>query len=255
MTFDVQAATAFITDAALPSERPAALGVRAILPEFAGGSAQGAVVGSGLAAFDAAVPADQRLAVANSMLFAQLVADAKVPDKDDVAGWLDAYFDVLPHIGWTLSDSIRHETDENAQGSELHDKIIALLTVLLGPGATALAIVTTALSALQQMNAGSPWITIFNRRSHSATSAGVHVAATTATDDGISVQGAAYRVEARRTITQVLFFKFTDDESALFQRAVEMSISTPTLTRLAPGIAGRVNALQDDYIAAMPLGT
>jgi hypothetical protein len=253
MAFDAAAAETFISDATLPSDRPHDMGVRSITPKLVGDTPQGVVVGSELTTFDASVTADQRAAVANSMLFAQLVANAKVPNREDVSGWLEAYFDVLPQVGWTLAESVRNETEESAVGSELHDKIIPVLAVLLGPAATALAIVTTALTSLQQMNAGSPWITIFNRRSKSATSAGVQVTAASRTADGISVKGAAFRILARRTITQILFFKFTDDESKLFQRAIEMSVDQETLARLAPKITAKVGAMQDDFIAAMPL--
>ena len=165
--FRTEVARQFIGDAALPPNPPVDFGDESAEESvpFDAGAAPGAVVSSALIAWDEDTPTDIRQAVSDSLLFAQLFADKSVPDRNDVKQWMTNYFNVLPNIGWTLTSDVRDETEEDALGSEVHQRILDLIAIVLGPIPTALAVVTSALMSLQSMAADSPWITLFNRRS------------------------------------------------------------------------------------------
>src|SRR5439155_930920 len=131
------------------------------------------------------------------------------------------------------------ETQENAEGAELHQKLLEFLAVALGPATTALALVTSAITSLQAMNKGSPWITLFNRRARDASAASVQVTETDVDESGsVSVKGTGVRVEASQEITQVLFFKFRSNNAKLFRSTISMEIPLETLNELAPDIHG-----------------
>jgi hypothetical protein len=257
MTTSPEEARRFIMEAPLPVLDAAVAQAAEAAPHspFEAGKAQAAIINSGVVAFPAHTPVEIRQAVADSMLFAQLYADHEVPDRNDVESWMNTYFAALPRLGWVLASDSGADTEESALGSQVHQKILEFLAIALGPATAALALVTSALTSLQAMGAGSPWITLFNRRAKDATAASISVTHAEADDTGnVTLRGAGFRVQANQQITQVLFFKFTSNAAKLYRRAVEMTMVSGTLKELAPDIHGRVAQYERDSILNMPIG-
>jgi hypothetical protein len=129
---------------------------------------------------------------------------------------------------------------------------LALITVALGPVPTALNLVVIALNSLHEMTKDSPWISLFNRKSDQARAAGLQFAYAAEEGGTATVTVAAFGLEAQQTITQVLFFKFTNADAKVFLRTVSMSIDGTTLTELAPEIRSRVSHFQRNFIKTLP---
>jgi hypothetical protein len=211
---------------------------------------QGAVVDSNLVVFPEETPKSVREAVCNWTLFAQRAATKKV-DREQTKEWVDAYLDVLLNTGWSMREEASAWSEEHVFGSVVHQKILGLVTVALGPIPGALALVTAALTSLQGMNESSKWITLFDRRAKSASSTGFSIANVDPHADGSAqLRSIDFRVEARKTLTQFLFFRFTSEEARMFKRAMVLFISADALGDLAPSIEQRVVAFAKDNIAA-----
>ena len=119
---------------------------------------------------------------------------------------------------------------------------------------TALALVTAALTSLQGMNQKSKWLTLFDRRAKSAASTGFSVANVEPNADGSAqLRSIDFRVEARKTLTQLLFFRFTSEEASMLRRGVVLFISDQALQTLGPKIEARVTDFATDNIAAFDL--
>lgn len=214
---------------------------------------QAAVVDSNLVVFPEDTPASVRNAVCNWTLFAQRAATKKI-DPEQTKEWVDAYLDVMLHTGWSLREVASAWSEERVVGSVVHQKILELVAVALGPVPGALALVTAALTALQGMNERSKWITLFDRRSKSAASTGFSVANVDPHADGSAqLRSIDFRVEARKTLTQLLFFRFTSEDALMFKRGVVLFISADALKELSPSIEQRVMAFAKDSIAAFDL--
>lgn len=223
-------------------------------PELDAAKAQAAVVDSNVVAFPEGVSEQVRAAVSDWMLFAQRAATKKHPKGTDSQQWADEYLDVMLATGWSLRESASAWSEESVSGSVVHQKILDVIAVVLGPVPAALAIVTAALNSLQAMNEDSRWITLFDRRGKSATSVGFSVANVEAEGDGAAaLRSVDFRIEASKTLTQVLFFKFTHQEASMFRRGVVLSISAKNLERLGPKIAERVAEMAEDSIAGYDL--
>jgi hypothetical protein len=211
---------------------------------------QGAVVDSNLVVFPEETPKRVREAVCNWTLFAQRAATKQV-DREQTKEWVDAYLDVLLHTGWAVREEASAWSEEHVFGSVVHQKILDLVTVALGPIPGALALVTAALTSLQGMNQRSKWITLFDRRAKSASSTGFSIANVDPHAAGSAqLRSIDFRVEARKTLTQFLFFKFTSEEARMFKRGMVLFISADALEELAPSIEQRVVAFAKDNIAA-----
>jgi hypothetical protein len=214
--------------------------------------AQAQVVGSGLFSFSQGVDASVREAISDSALLAQLVANKKGSVEDDPTSWFKNYSDVLQNVGWTLQDGGWTDYTSEGTAAEVHQKIIEVLTVALGPAPAALAILTSALNALQAMNSDSPWITLFNRESQHAKIARFQIGLvdTSATGD-VFVSLLGCLIVADSTITQVLFFKFRNANARFKADSAKVSINRAALADLGPAIRAKVRAYQFDYVSSV----
>jgi hypothetical protein len=214
---------------------------------------QAAVVGSEIVSFVSGVPAARREAIVNSSLLAQLVAKDRVPDPRKIYDWYDAYFDVLMNIGWLLQDRSFAQYRESSKNLEAHQAILAVATTLLGAAPTALALVKTTIDSLQSMDKDSPWITLFSRESQFGKAAKFQISvAEQAADGRVLVSLMAFGLEAKTTITRVLFFKAKASEATLRHYAGQVGINVDVLDGVGPDIKRKVIGHAAGYIRGLP---
>ena len=217
------------------------------------GHSQAAVVGSEVVSFVEGVTPERREAIVNSSMLAQLVAKQRVGDPSKVYEWYDVYFDVLSHIGWVVQDRTFARYDAGSQNLEAHEAILAVATTLLGAAPAALAVVKSTLDALKAMNAGSPWITIFSRESQHAETARFQISL--AEEDpagGFFVTLMAFGLEAKSSITQVLFFKVRRNEATLRHYSGKVTINTAVLDGVRDKLREKLVGQADDFVKALP---
>jgi hypothetical protein len=217
------------------------------------GKNQAAVVGSDVISFVSGVTAERREAIINSALLAQLVAQKKVSNPDEVYEWYDAYFDVLTHLGWVVQDRSFAEYHENSQNFEAHKAILAVATALLGAAPAALALVKTTIDALHSMDESTPWITIFNRESQTAKNARFQISLVEQEEQGqFFVSLMAFGLEAKSRITQVLFFKARANEATLRHYSGRVTINTDVLDAIRGQVKAKLTGVASDYISTLP---
>ena len=165
----ISKARSFVEVAELPAPPPIDFDIaKAPATALDAAKEQAAVVGGEVIAFVKGVTAEQRADIVNASLLAQLVAKKKVPGPTTLAGlaaWYDSYFDVLSNIGFAIQDKGFAEYHETSDSLQAHEAILEVAAVLMAGSPAALALVNTTLKALQKMDEGSPWITLFNRES------------------------------------------------------------------------------------------
>jgi hypothetical protein len=214
---------------------------------------QAAVVGSDIVSFAKGVTPARREDIINCSLLAQLAAKKQVNDPTRIYDWYNAYFDVLMHIGWSVQDRGFAAYSEASENFEAHEAIMQVAASLLGPAATTLTVIKATLDALKSMSADSPWIAIFNRESQSAKTARFQVTlAEQGADDQFLVSLMAFGLEAKSTLTQVLFFKFKSSEASLKHYSGKVTINTHVLTSVRDLIKNKIAAHAIDYIMALP---
>jgi hypothetical protein len=213
---------------------------------------QAQVVGAGLFSFAQGVTAETRQGISDSALLAQLVANKKVSAEENPLEWFAAYFDVLQKVGWTVQESTW--TDYTAQGTavEVHDKILEVMTAVLGPSAAAIAVITATIHALSGMNPNSAWMTLFNRESQKARLARFQIGLVEKEENSdIFVSLLACLIEAHNDITQVLFFKFKNAGATFRANSGKVSINRTSLNDLGPSIRDKIHAYQTNYLSSI----
>jgi hypothetical protein len=207
------------------------------------------VVGAQMAEFTDSVPATVRAAISDSILLAQLAANHAADASQDVLRWYDKYIEVLQNVGWQLRDidfETQSSTDLNAG---VHQAIIPVVTALLAPGAAASSIILAVLKGLQQMDTNSPWMTLFDQKSEHSHGAKFQVSYVDADEHGEPVITlACFGVQADQTVTQVLFFKFMNQNASIKQASGKMAVSMMRLGSAKDAIADRVQPFISDFI-------
>jgi hypothetical protein len=137
--------------------------------------------------------------------------------------------------------------DVSDKNLSVNKAIIPVITALLGPQVAAVSMVLSVLNGLKDMDSTSPWITLFNQSSQHSSGAKFqlsYVDADASAQPQITLVCLA--INATRTITQVLFFKFSSAGAQLKRGKTTMSTSSALLEAGKAAIQQRVN----DYIAA-----
>ncbi len=213
---------------------------------------QAQVVGSAVFSFAQGVTPEVREAISDSALLAQLVANKKVSAEQAPFEWFNAYRGVLENVGWTLQEGAW--TDYSAQGTavEVHEKIIEVMSVVLGPSPAALAIIVATVNALKGMDSNSSWLTIFSREAQKAKIARFQIGLVDKEEGGdVFVSLLAYLIEAQNVITQVLFFKFKQANASFKANSAKVSINRAALTDLGPIIRNKIRVYQADYLSTV----
>lgn len=225
------------------------------MPEFDEARRQALVVGSDVVSFTVGVEADFRKAIADSSLFAQLAASQKVgPDAEPMA-FFDAYFAVLIGLGWMVQKRETAEFTYKGMGFDVHEAVIGVITAFLAPIAGAGAAAVAVLRGLHQMDADKPFIKLFDKQSRRANIGRFQFTYVHQDPDhGLSAEIMAFALDAKETVTQVLFFRLKKGDTHLRRSLATLSIDTEALAELRPNLAGKVKAFRTALIAEADLG-
>lgn len=191
---------------------------------------QAMVVGSEVVSFVKGVSAQRRKDIVNSALFAQLYANKQVPARERMFDWYNAYFNALTQIGWVIQSSAFDTYHEESAGVDAHEAILKVAAVVLGGAPTALAVVTSTINALKEMDSDNPWLTLFNKESMSAHTAHFQVTLADESEDGkFLVTQMAFALDAQSQLTQVLFFRVRKNALSLQHCSGSVTINEDVL--------------------------
>jgi hypothetical protein len=214
---------------------------------------QAMVVGSDIISFMKGVTEERRLDIVNSALLAQLVAKKKVADPGQVFPWYEAYFEALSNIGWVMQEHQFVDHREASQNFDAHQAILTVATTLLGAGAAALTVVKATLDALKSMSTDSPFITVFNRESQHAHTARFQISLAEQDDAGqFLVSLMAFVLDANADFTQVLFFRFRQNDVQIRHASGKVTINPAVLEGIREPLKQKLKGFAQDYIAQLP---
>jgi hypothetical protein len=171
----------------------------------------------------------------------------------DLPAWYQVYGRVLKDLGWLQNGLEFKEAKVENDDADVHQALVPVLTALLGPAVAAASLVVTVLEGLQQMNADSPWITLFERSSSHASGAKFQLGFVDAQDGMVTVQLVAVALNAERRVTQVLFFKFAKDRARLSTAQTRLGATAGRLGEIAPLVATKVAAHLADNISKIEI--
>ncbi len=248
----IAAARTLITEAELPAlaglaaDAPTGGG----LPDFDPAKPQALVIGSDVLSFTVGVEADFRQAIADSALFAQLVALNKTSGAAEPMKFFDAYLATLSGLGWLIQTHETATLELRTDGFDVHGAITGVITAFLAPIAGAAAAVIAVLNGLKQMDQDAPFITLFNKRSRQQTLSRFQFTYVHKDPEhGLFAEIAAFALDAEVGETQVLFFRLSKNSSALSRSLGTLSVDTEALKGIKANLAAKVKDFRTAMIA------
>ena len=214
-------------------------------------------VGAQLAEFTAKVPPELRAAISDSLLLAQLAANKaaqKAGASADVFAWYDKYIEVLKGIGWQVIEFEQQAQKVSTSNAGVHSAIIPVIAAMLGPAVAAGSMVLSLLNGLKEMDQSSKWVTLFDRASQHAHGAKFqvgHVDLPEGADPVIKV--VCFSIDASRTVTQVLFFKFSESAAELRKAIGSFRAGRDRLLASHGLIGERVQPFIAEYVAGIEI--
>jgi hypothetical protein len=203
------------------------------------------------------VSKERRNAINDSSLFAQLMANKKVPNQTDITAWYDAYFDALTNVGWVLQSRSFSKYDASSEDVDVNEAILKIASGLLG-GAAAVGyqLIKLTLDSLHKLSDNSPWITTFRRESQHERAARFQVSLVNLdANKDFLVSLLAFDLEATETLNQALFFKFKSTQATLKQFSGDVTINDRVLSAVGGKIAAKVDAFSSGYVSEVDLGS
>lgn len=213
---------------------------------------QAQVVGSGVFSFAKGVDEEVRKAISDSALLAQLVADKTASSDADPLAWFQAYMEVLKNVGWVVQDASFEDYSAQGTAVDVHEKVIEVMTLALGPAPAAAAILLATMNALRGMNPQSPWIRLFSRESQHAKIARFQIGLVeTNADSDVFVSLLACLILADDTETQVLFLKWRQAHATFKARGNKISIDRESMAALHPRIRAKTLDFQNAFLSSI----
>ena len=210
---------------------------------------QAVAVGGQIAEFTEAVSPDLRTVISDGILLAQLAANKAAGESGDVFKWYDKYVEVLQNIGWQIQNFEFRQQQVDNQHVDMHEALIPVITAMLGPQVAAASIVISILQGLQQMDQSRPWITLFDKASQHAHGAKFQVGYVDADESGQpQIALVCFGIQAQRTITQVLFFKSSEERAEVKKAEAKLAVSLARLNSAKDALAERVTPFVSDFI-------
>jgi hypothetical protein len=219
---------------------------------FAKTKDQAQVVGSGVFSFATGVDEDVRQAICDSALLAQLVADKRANSERDPLAWFEVYSEVLKNTGWVVQEKMFDDYTTRGSAAEVHDKIIEVMTAVLGPAPATLLILAATVKALKGIDPKSSWMRIFGREAQKANVGRFQIGLVETDRDGeVFVSMLACLMEAQQTVTRILFFKWRDAHAMFRARVNKVSINRRSLKDLHRQIVDKTRAYQDLFFSSI----
>lgn len=195
---------------------------------------QSIVIGSQIAGFSSDVPLNIRPMISNIFLLAQLVADKKTDGAATGSrSWYSQYIDTLTKLGWNISGQSDANQQVTGTSFEVHREIIPVITAALGPAAVAATTIIRVLEGLDNIDKDQPWLTLFNQKSQRASANQFQFSQTIMEGNVPTTTLVGFDLDAHKSVTQILFFKFSTNEASLTYFEQKFSPNTTILEHSA----------------------
>lgn len=161
---------------------------------------------------------------------------------------------MLANSGWNVESEASSSRDVSGSKLQMHKEILPVIGVALGPAVAAAAIITAALNGLVNMAKDAPWITLFNRESQRAQANQFQISYVDAAGGSPRITLACFELDAQHSVTQVLFFKFSESRAALRHFTTKLSINEVVFTRVQPLVEQRIADQVSAFVKEIDLG-
>jgi hypothetical protein len=213
-------------------------------------------IGSQVAEFAPGVDRALRADIVNSFLVAQLAANSFLRAVGGgSAAWYDRFFFVLANSGWNVERPAPVMVEISGGARDVYQQIVPIVTQTLGAQAESSTVVRV-LSGLATRAPDRPWITLVERESQRASANQfqfAHIVPGGLQGGDPRVTFSAFELDARQSVTDVLFFRFTRETATLRHSAAVLTLNRPVFERVKPLVEERIRDQVAAFVEAVEL--
>lgn len=229
----------------------AAPGQTAPLPVLDGKDQAMIVDDKSLISFVSGLSAENRADILESTLLAQLGANSKVPDHNDVIAWYKAYIEILTKVGWTMEGGDVQQFSAKANVVELQAVIIDILMAAFG--ADFLQIVKRALDGIKSLADSNGKIEAFEKNTHSASNGSFQIGVATQEGDAVSMNLGTFLITSTSRISHILFIKFTKDETDLQYASGKLTLDQRIYENVRSMVQNKLSGRAVEFVTEIPV--
>lgn len=214
--------------------------------------ATGAVVGNVVESFVDGVTGQQKIDVLNSSLLAQLAANVKYNRFTQPVEWSQQYGTVLMNIAWVVPSFSFRSLRTSAQRFTIDQVVLKLVQSFLTPDQ--ISKLTATMEAMKALETSDRRFRIFERNANRQSDGNFQVNSVGSSADGtLSMKFNAYTFDTNTTVTNVLWFSFSGNSTALKVSQSTFVLNEQVYARLRDKIVEKLGNRGLEYIGGLEI--
>lgn len=211
------------------------------------------VVSGSVAAFDGSLSKEQIGDVQDSLLFAQLAANAKYNRENETNQWYNVYTDILQDLGWIIQGFTFKKVDVGASSFKI-DKVAlkALADIVTGNG---LNILKSTMDALSQLDEGSDQLTVLETNSSLGQNGTFQISSIELDQASMSpvIYMGAYYYKASKKQKKFLFVTWNRKIINFFAGVQSMTLNQSIFDTMRNSVKKRLEKYYEAHLVDIPL--
>ncbi|MET7258945.1 hypothetical protein [Dyadobacter fermentans] len=205
-----------------------------------------------LVSFVSEVSDQRRQDVLHSVLLAQLAANKKFPEEDQIKDWYDEFVNVLSNIGWAFQSASFTPFTSEGSTIEVDKAIIDLVASAVG-GSALVPLVTKTLDAIKGLSDTSGKFIAFEKNTHTATKGAFQIGIAQEVNNTVALQLGTFLITSSDTIKQILFFKSSTSRTTLEFCSRVGTLDETTYATVRDAVQAKLGLKATDFIAGIDL--
>lgn len=214
--------------------------------------ATGAVVGNIVESFVDGVTGQQKIDVLNASLLAQLAANVKYNRFTQPVEWSQQYGTVLMNIAWVVPSFSFRSLRTSAQRFTIDQVVLKLVQSFLTPDQ--ISKLTATMEAMKALETNDRRFRIFERNANRQSDGNFQINSVGSSADGtLSMKFNAYAFDTNTTVTNVLWFSFSGNSTALKVSQSTFVLNEQIYARLRDKIVEKLGNRGLEYIGGLEI--
>lgn len=215
------------------------------------GKEQSFLADKSVVSFVSQVKEQNRKDVLNSTLLAQMAANKKFPDQDNITEWYSSFIDTLSKIGWNIQSAEMSTFEDSKSVFEIEEAIIDILAGAFGGGyVTAIA---KTLESIKKMSNEDHKIIAFEKNTHTFSKGCFQIALATEENDTVTIQLGTFLLTSSKKIKQILFFTSKKDKTKLEYSSRTGTLNAEVYSNIRDAVVKKLGENISAYIAEIEI--
>jgi predicted DCC family thiol-disulfide oxidoreductase YuxK len=190
--------------------------------------------------------------VLNTTLLAQLAANKKFDRETDTVNWYKFYRSVLENVGWVLQDFDFTEYSAEGRAFEMDQAVLTILAAVAAQNE--FLVIKAAIEAAKRLaDKNDGRIALFDAASSRGTKGAFQLGVATESNSVVAMKLGAFYFSTSTAITKVLWFKFSSNQSSLYQSSQSVTLDSGVYANVRSNVEQKLGDRTKQFLASLEL--